>query len=67
MSEINAILDLVKRIEAEFIVVTNEVGLGIVPDNELARRIAISWALPTGNWQRQRSGFSCSSPGCLWK
>ena len=38
MREIDAILDLAKRINAEFVVVTNEVGLGIVPDNDLARR-----------------------------
>jgi adenosylcobinamide kinase/adenosylcobinamide-phosphate guanylyltransferase len=36
--EIDALLDAALRTEADVIFVSNEVGLGIVPDNALARR-----------------------------
>ena len=35
--EINGLLDCIREVPALFIVVTNEVGMGIVPDNEAAR------------------------------
>jgi adenosylcobinamide kinase/adenosylcobinamide-phosphate guanylyltransferase len=38
LKEIKAIVDRMERLEATFILVTNEVGLGLVPDNELGRR-----------------------------
>jgi adenosylcobinamide kinase/adenosylcobinamide-phosphate guanylyltransferase len=38
VKEIKAIVDQMDRLRATFILVTNEVGLGIVPDNELGRR-----------------------------
>lgn len=36
-SEIKKLLSCIKKIQAIFIIVTNEVGLGIVPDNNAAR------------------------------
>ena len=36
-NEINKILSLLKRMKAKSIIVSNEVGLGIVPENKLAR------------------------------
>jgi len=36
-AEIDGLLDCLKIIEADFIIVTNEVGLGLVPDNKLGR------------------------------
>jgi len=36
-AEIDGLLDCVKKTDALFIIVTNEVGLGIVPDNYMAR------------------------------
>ncbi|MGD9117350.1 MAG: bifunctional adenosylcobinamide kinase/adenosylcobinamide-phosphate guanylyltransferase [Dehalococcoidia bacterium] len=36
--EIEALIKQTEGLEATFILVTNEVGLGIVPDNELGRR-----------------------------
>jgi adenosylcobinamide kinase/adenosylcobinamide-phosphate guanylyltransferase len=38
LREIEAIINQMDRLGATFILVTNEVGLGIVPDNELSRR-----------------------------
>jgi adenosylcobinamide kinase/adenosylcobinamide-phosphate guanylyltransferase len=38
LTEIKAIVDQMDKLEATFILVTNEVGLGLVPDNELGRR-----------------------------
>jgi adenosylcobinamide kinase/adenosylcobinamide-phosphate guanylyltransferase len=38
LKEIKAIVDQMGKLEATFILVTNEVGLGLVPDNELGRR-----------------------------
>jgi adenosylcobinamide kinase/adenosylcobinamide-phosphate guanylyltransferase len=38
LTEIEALVDRMDRIGATFILVTNEVGLGIVPDNALGRR-----------------------------
>jgi len=38
LKEIQAIVDQMDKLEATFIMVTNEVGLGVVPDNELGRR-----------------------------
>ncbi len=35
--EIDGLLDCLKRTQVDFLVVTNEVGLGIVPDNEVGR------------------------------
>lgn len=37
LSQINDLIELVKKRETTLIVVTNEVGLGIVPENRLAR------------------------------
>jgi adenosylcobinamide kinase / adenosylcobinamide-phosphate guanylyltransferase len=36
-AEINELLDCLKNVNAEFIIVSNEVGLGIVPDNRISR------------------------------
>ena len=36
--EVQRFCDLLARIECEVVIVSNEVGLGIVPDNALARR-----------------------------
>ena len=38
LKEVNALVSKVAAMEATFIIVTNEVGLGLVPDNELGRR-----------------------------
>jgi adenosylcobinamide kinase/adenosylcobinamide-phosphate guanylyltransferase len=38
LREIEALIDQMEELKATFILVTNEVGLGIVPDNELGRR-----------------------------
>lgn len=38
LKEIEALINQMDALEATFILVTNEVGLGIVPDNELSRR-----------------------------
>ena len=35
--EINALVHCIRSISADFIIVTNEVGLGLVPDNRLGR------------------------------
>jgi len=35
---VNALAAALPRLESPVVLVTNEVGLGIVPDNELARR-----------------------------
>lgn len=35
--EVNQILSMLKKIKAKSIIISNEVGLGIVPDNKLAR------------------------------
>ena len=35
--EIDSLIDVLKKIKAESIIVSNEVGLGIVPNNKLAR------------------------------
>ena len=37
IQEINSLVECMKISNATFIIVTNEVGLGIVPDNDLAR------------------------------
>jgi len=37
LSEIAALLELIKLCDATFIIVSNEVGLGLVPDNDLGR------------------------------
>jgi adenosylcobinamide kinase / adenosylcobinamide-phosphate guanylyltransferase len=36
-SEIGELLDCIQRLEAVFYIVTNEVGLGVVPDNPMGR------------------------------
>lgn len=36
-NEINDILDEISRVNGKFVIVTNEVGYGIVPENKLAR------------------------------
>ncbi len=36
-TEINELVNCITRIPAHFIIVTNEVGLGIVPDNKISR------------------------------
>ncbi len=36
-AEISALLECVKRIDASFIMVTNEVGMGLVPANQMGR------------------------------
>lgn len=38
LAEIEALIDRMDELEATFILVTNEVGLGVVPDNALGRR-----------------------------
>jgi adenosylcobinamide kinase/adenosylcobinamide-phosphate guanylyltransferase len=38
LKEIEALIRQMDGVEATFILVTNEVGLGVVPDNELGRR-----------------------------
>jgi adenosylcobinamide kinase/adenosylcobinamide-phosphate guanylyltransferase len=38
LKEINALINQMDELEATFILVSNEVGLGLVPDNELGRR-----------------------------
>ena len=35
--EIDAIIEVMKNSKAEFVLVTNEVGLGIIPDNPMSR------------------------------
>ena len=35
--EINELIDCLNRVAASFIIVTNEVGMGLVPDNKLGR------------------------------
>jgi adenosylcobinamide kinase / adenosylcobinamide-phosphate guanylyltransferase len=35
--EINALINCMKSVKADFLIVTNEVGLGLVPDNKLGR------------------------------
>jgi adenosylcobinamide kinase / adenosylcobinamide-phosphate guanylyltransferase len=37
LKEINRLLDCINTIDANFIIVSNEVGLGLVPDNKLGR------------------------------
>jgi adenosylcobinamide kinase / adenosylcobinamide-phosphate guanylyltransferase len=37
LSEINELVDCFKKIDVSFIIVSNEVGLGIVPDNRMGR------------------------------
>jgi adenosylcobinamide kinase/adenosylcobinamide-phosphate guanylyltransferase len=37
ISEIGELIDCLEQVEARFIMVTNEVGLGIVPDNKTGR------------------------------
>jgi adenosylcobinamide kinase/adenosylcobinamide-phosphate guanylyltransferase len=37
VAEIGELIDCIRRTEADFIIVTNEVGLGLVPDNRLGR------------------------------
>jgi adenosylcobinamide kinase/adenosylcobinamide-phosphate guanylyltransferase len=37
LKEIKALIDRMDKLEATFILVTNEVGLGVVPDNALGR------------------------------
>ncbi len=36
-TEINELLENIKQVEASFIIVTNEVGLGLVPGNKVSR------------------------------
>ena len=36
-AEISGLVDCLLKVEADFIIVTNEVGLGLVPDNRLGR------------------------------
>jgi adenosylcobinamide kinase/adenosylcobinamide-phosphate guanylyltransferase len=36
-TEMNELADCLRKLDASFIIVTNEVGLGIVPDNKMAR------------------------------
>jgi adenosylcobinamide kinase/adenosylcobinamide-phosphate guanylyltransferase len=37
VAEINELLDCIKRTKADFIIVTNEVGLGIIPGDKVSR------------------------------
>ena len=37
VTEINRLIEMMKRLDAGFIMVTNEVGGGLVPDNEMGR------------------------------
>jgi adenosylcobinamide kinase/adenosylcobinamide-phosphate guanylyltransferase len=36
-SEINQLIDAMDRLDASFVIVSNEVGMGLVPDNKLGR------------------------------
>ncbi len=36
-AEMNALLETMDKLDASFIIVTNEVGMGLVPDNKLGR------------------------------
>jgi adenosylcobinamide kinase/adenosylcobinamide-phosphate guanylyltransferase len=36
-AEVNGLVNCLQQVEASFIIVSNEVGLGIVPDNEMGR------------------------------
>ena len=38
LKEIRQLVDEIKRVKATVLIVSNEVGMGIVPDNKLARR-----------------------------
>ncbi|HAV10696.1 MAG TPA: bifunctional adenosylcobinamide kinase/adenosylcobinamide-phosphate guanylyltransferase [Dehalococcoidia bacterium] len=38
VQEVNALIDSMKKSNATFIIVSNEIGLGIVPENDLARQ-----------------------------
>lgn len=66
LDEINALQKAIRSLEASFLIVTNEVGLGIVPDNRLSRlyRDILGRA-------NQRMAESCSEviflvSGCSW-
>ena len=37
MAEVEELVRCIDRVEANFIIVTNEVGLGLVPENEMGR------------------------------
>lgn len=37
MREINALIDCINKVAADFIIISNEVGMGLVPENKLAR------------------------------
>jgi adenosylcobinamide kinase/adenosylcobinamide-phosphate guanylyltransferase len=37
LSEINELIDVMDRLDASFIIVSNEVGMGLVPDTRLGR------------------------------
>jgi len=37
MAEINELVDCINQVKARFIIVSNEVGLGLVPDNRIGR------------------------------
>lgn len=43
--EIEELIDCMKKVNADFIIISNEVGLGIVPENKLSRiyRDALGW------------------------
>ena len=37
MAEIDELVDCINQVKAHFIIVSNEVGLGLVPDNRIGR------------------------------
>ena len=37
MAEIDELVDCINQVKARFIIVSNEVGLGLVPDNRIGR------------------------------
>jgi adenosylcobinamide kinase/adenosylcobinamide-phosphate guanylyltransferase len=43
--ELDELIDCMKKVDASFIIISNEVGLGIVPENKLSRtyRDALGW------------------------
>ncbi|VFS82896.1 Adenosylcobinamide kinase [Raoultella terrigena] len=57
--EIHSLIAACQRSAAKIVVVTNEVGMGIVPENRLARIFAISPVGLTSAWRRlrMRSGW----------
>ena len=62
--EIDALLSTLSRVPGPVVMVANEVGLGIVPDNALARNSAITPDASTARSPRSRPASSSSRPDC---